>query len=411
MGGLARFSLRPGLAAVTVALTVSGAPAVEPAPPGRASRVTVPVDGAAFAAVLVAVDRDWAVTFDVDQQRRRMPAADLVVWGAPSEGRRGTQVLTAEGSLLVGKKIRLVDQQLRIGATLAGPVMLPLSDVCGLVFQRPADRLQSDRLAARVRAVPRDTDRLILTNDDRVSGTVTAIDDDHVAMETPLGGVQIETDRIAALLVRFAPVQPADDQGLDVLVGWRDGTLVHARSLVVTEASVSATLQCGARLTDGKPDDLVYLQPLGGRVVYLSDLASHNYRHMPYLTLPWPLRTDRNVLGGRLRCQNRLYSKGLGMHTAARVAYRLDRPFRRFEAEVAIDDHTACKGSAQFRVLTHADGVWTEAYASPIVRGGADPLPVSVNLAGADAMSLLVDFADHGDELDHANWLSARLVK
>ena len=30
---------------------------------------------------------------------------------------------------------------------------------------------------------------------------------------------------------------------------------------------------------------------------------------------------------------------------------------------------------------------------------------------GAARMALLVEFADRGDELDHANWLNARLVK
>ena len=411
MVGSARYCLGPGLAAAMVALIVAAALAGVRAEPGGVSRLAVPVDGAPFAATLVAVDEDWAITFDVDRERRPLPAADLVLWGEPAAGRHGPQVLTAAGCLLVGKKPRIVDRQLQIEATLAGPVALPLGEVRGIVFQPPGDRLQDDRLAARVHAAPRDTDQLILTNDDLVSGTVTAMDDAHVALATPLGGMQIEIDRIAALLFRFAPVQPADDQGLDVLVGWRHGTLVHARSLVVTATSVSATLRCGAHLTGGNPADLVCLQPLGGGVVYLSDLPADSFRHVPYLTLPWPFHTDRNVLGGKLRCRDRLYNKGLGMHTASRVAYRLDRPFRRFEAEIAIDDQADGKGSVVFRVLTHAGVVWADAYASPLVRGGAGPLPVSVDLTGADAISLLVDFADGGDELDYANWLSARLVK
>ena len=34
-----------------------------------------------------------------------------------------------------------------------------------------------------------------------------------------------------------------------------------------------------------------------------------------------------------------------------------------------------------------------------------------VDLTGAKRLTLRVDFADRGDELDHADWLNARLVK
>jgi hypothetical protein len=36
---------------------------------------------------------------------------------------------------------------------------------------------------------------------------------------------------------------------------------------------------------------------------------------------------------------------------------------------------------------------------------------VEVDLTGAKRVSLLVDFADRGDELDHVNWLDARMIR
>jgi hypothetical protein len=74
---------------------------------------------------------------------------------------------------------------------------------------------------------------------------------------------------------------------------------------------------------------------------------------------------------------------------------------------LSIDDGTSGRGSVRFRVFV--DG--RPKYASPIVRGGTAPLPVSVDLAGAKRLDLVVDFADRADELDHANWLDARLVR
>ena len=54
---------------------------------------------------------------------------------------------------------------------------------------------------------------------------------------------------------------------------------------------------------------------------------------------------------------------------------------------------------------------WTTAYESPIIRGGEPPTPISLDLKGASRLALIVEFADRGDELDHANWLNARLLK
>jgi endo-alpha-N-acetylgalactosaminidase len=74
---------------------------------------------------------------------------------------------------------------------------------------------------------------------------------------------------------------------------------------------------------------------------------------------------------------------------------------------VGVDDSTAAQGSVQFRVLV--DG--SEKFASPILRGGNPPVHVSVDLAGAKKLELVVDYADRADVLDHADWLDARLVK
>ena len=57
--------------------------------------------------------------------------------------------------------------------------------------------------------------------------------------------------------------------------------------------------------------------------MYLSDLKPAEYHQTPYLDLPWPYQTDRNVTGGLLRCGGRLYLKGLGVHSAARLVYKI----------------------------------------------------------------------------------------
>ena len=96
-------------------------------------------------------------------------------------------------------------------------------------------------------------------------------------------------------------------------------------------------------------------------------------------TLAWPYRPDRSVSGGLLRAGGRVYLKGLGVHSAAQLTYASDKPYWRFQAELAIDDETAGRGSVVFRVAVD-DQV---RYTSPIIRGGQAPTAISVDLSGA----------------------------
>ena len=85
----------------------------------------------------------------------------------------------------------------------------------------------------------------------------------------------------------------------------------------------SVTLTAAGQTWKTARERLAFLQPLGGRAVYLSDVKPADYRQTPFLDLPWPLRDDRNVTGGMLRCHGRLWLKGLGVHSAARLVYAI----------------------------------------------------------------------------------------
>lgn len=98
------------------------------------------------------------------------------------------------------------------------------------------------------------------------------------------------------------------------------------------------------------------------------------------------------------------------MHSAARAVYRVPEGVSKFAAAVALDDSAGKSGSVVFRVYRVTAGGAEQAFESEVVRGGEAPLPVEVSLDGAAAVVLVVDYADYGDQQDHANWLDARFV-
>ena len=373
--------------------------------------LAVPVDGQRFPADLIAADAKWQLTFSADGKPRILPAADLVRWGALAEPTRGPIVALADGGLLAvdtssSAVLRADKESLTVDSKLFARLKLPLESLAGIVFQPPGGPQERDLLLDRVLRAAGDSDRLLLDNGDELTGLVEAIQSETVQLHAEAGTGKIETPRVVAVIFNPALRQKPKQQPLRAWAGFADGSRLLADRLLLDESAVRITTALG-HTWKTSPKSLVALQPLGGRAVYLSDLKPAEYRHTPWLALTWPFQADRNVTGGRLRCGGRLYLKGLGLHSKAELIYALDGAYRRFDAELGIDDSTAGRGSVQFRVLV--DG--QEKYSSKTIRGGGTAVPISIDLSGAKRLELVVDFADRADVLDRADWLGARLVR
>jgi hypothetical protein len=68
-------------------------------------------------------------------------------------------------------------------------------------------------------------------------------------------------------------------------------------------------------------------------------------------------------------------------------------------------------GSATVRLLSDSgDGKWRPTFTSSMIRGGEKPVPVEVEVSGAQRLTILVDHGDHGDSQDHVDLLNARVI-
>jgi hypothetical protein len=373
----------------------------------RAAQPTaVWADGQSAPARLVAADAQWQLTFAAGGKQQVVPAAEVVRWGDFAEPPAGPLVVLADGGLLAADAPTIAKERLTAESDLLGTLTIPLQSLAGILLHPPAAGPQRDRLLVRVVRGGGDADRLILDNGDEVSGLVDGLDADHLRITAEVGPTEVALRRIVAAV--FAPTakKPPAAQSFRAWVGLSDGSRLPVTKLLLSgDAAELTTL--GAQTWKVAAKELVAIQPLGGRAVYLSDLKPAAYRQTPYLSLSWPYHDDRNVTGGLLRSGGRLYLKGLGVHSAARLSYALDGAYRRFEAKVGIDDSTGGRGSVEFRVLVDGRQRW----ASGPVRGGAPPAPVSIDLAGGKRLDLVVDYGEGADVLDHADWLDARLVK
>ncbi|GAB4207323.1 MAG: hypothetical protein OHK0022_35400 [Roseiflexaceae bacterium] len=99
------------------------------------------------------------------------------------------------------------------------------------------------------------------------------------------------------------------------------------------------------------------------------------------------------------------YAKGLGVHAASEVAYRLGGTCRSLQTDAGIDDHVGGGGSAVFQVW--ADGRLL--YDSGPTTGSDPPRRIALAIDGVDELRLVVTDGGDGDYGDHAIWAGARI--
>ncbi len=415
---IAAAGLVTGLALVLLAAQA----AMGQVPP--ATSLAVPLDGDAFSARVERIADDWTVQFQTAAAPRAVAARDLQRWGQYADTFRLTQFVLADGSLLVAQLARIAEDKLIVDGELCGRLEIPLARARGLIVDPPPSAADRDRLLEQIAVAQGVEDQLLLKNGDVLRGVLKTVqarggpaDPGPLFVTFAVEGRDflIPENKTLAIIFNPALTMQTAQPAFSCLAGFRDGSLLNVAQVSSGGALQRLTL-AGAVTLELDPEflrsDLVLLQPLSDRVVYLSDLAPLGYKHIPYLETAWPLGRDRSATGERLRHGGHTYAKGLAMHSASRAAYRLDGRWRRFEAELVLDASAGRQGSVVFRVFLGGEAEpWKRAYESPVVRGGDPAVPISVELGNSPAIALIVDFADDGDVLDRAAWLDARLIK
>ncbi|MEO8215119.1 MAG: NPCBM/NEW2 domain-containing protein, partial [Myxococcales bacterium] len=100
------------------------------------------------------------------------------------------------------------------------------------------------------------------------------------------------------------------------------------------------------------------------------------------------------------------YDKGLGVHAASLVAFRLNGACSAFKADVGVDDEASAKGSVTFQVW--ADG--QKLFDSGLVKGKTAAHPVNVNVTGKTDLWLFVDNGNDDRHEDHVDWADASIT-
>jgi alpha-galactosidase len=129
------------------------------------------------------------------------------------------------------------------------------------------------------------------------------------------------------------------------------------------------------------------------------------------------VRQDYNVLRFGQSCMDtplligtQRFAQGLGTHANSEIVVKIPAGANLFRAQVGVDNNDDTQGKhGTVEFVVEVDG--QEAFRSPVMRGGQEPAPVSVNLpAGAATLTLKADTTPDGPSHDQCDWADACFV-
>jgi hypothetical protein len=358
---------------------------------------------------------DWTLRLGPPSPRSRpadawlsLRRADLPLPPHPAEA----QLLLTNGDRLpvAPVSLKLAAERLSFHSPLfvKEEARLSISTVSVLWLATPDDTEDAEPFRRRLLARARQQDTVVMRNSDVLEGVLSQLGQKRLHIEVARRDVEVDLGKVAAVAFSSELATVPRPSGTSARLVLADGTRLTLRSAACDGETLTGTTVFDADLRVSV-EQVMALELLQGRSIYLSDLKPLVYKHVPYLGVAWPLIGDGSVAGGALRLAGSVYDRGLGMHSASRVTYAVPAGCRRFDALVGLDDHTGRRGSVRVGVLV--DSKERNLGLKGDLTHRNSPLAVHVDVDGARELTLIVDFGAGGDIGDHVNWVDARLVK
>lgn len=159
--------------------------------------------------------------------------------------------------------------------------------------------------------------------------------------------------------------------------------------------------------SDGNTTEAVQSLVVVNSFVYVSD---QNWKSAK---VGWgSIKRDKSLNGNAIKLATndgvQAYEKGLGVHATSEVVYDLTgKDFYYFTSQVGVDNTAGNNlSSVVFRVFVDGE-LMAE---TPVMRKGTPAETLSVSLAGAKTLKLVVTDGGNGNANDHANWADAKFL-
>jgi hypothetical protein len=345
--------------------------------------------------VSVVAEGEPAASLPVDEVRTLTRQTETPRIPRPSSG---CTVRLTNDDLLHADDVRMADETLTLRwkePAAGGELELPLAYVRSLLFHHdgPAEpETPRDNL---------DTDSVLLTNRDRVTGEWTALDGEAFEVETVLGPLRIERARVQQLDLN---PQLADEPLLPErhwVVSLQDGSHLTVEGLSLTDSAWRLQLASGPE-RELPADAIQAIRSYSDTVVSLTALDPLETENRSYFGERFEPLRNRNVLGRNMRIGGEPVPRGWGTSSLSRITFAVPEGARWFSTGIGLDDAAGELGGVSASVVIDGQAGWSQERIT-LREGVLHVGPLEVH--GAERVTLRVDFGPRADVQDFVNWI------
>lgn len=338
------------------------------------------------------------------------PAASVAAW-----------IELTDGSRLLARDYQADDQQASIPLSAGVTAQLPTRAVRSVRFS--AAQAELDRQWNEIRLAKVAGDVLIVRRPnqvlDYVVGQLGAADAERVKFLFEGNWIDVRRNKVDGMI--YYEAAPAAFPAPKCRLTTCAGDLWNVQDLTLQGDQLKLTSNNGAQVS--WPVSLLQTVEFGSSTtVYLSDLEPERVQWTPYVGIRsvaaeleqlFQPRRNQSLAGGPLRVQvaepdgaQQEFEKGLSIHSRTELVYRLAGEYRQLAAVAGLDPSQGRGGTVI--VVISADGVerWRQEIAAD-----APAIPIDMDVAGVNWLTVLVDFGDRADVADYLNLCDARLMK
>jgi hypothetical protein len=310
----------------------------------------------------------------------------------------------SDGSRFLGSVVGASEQDFIVEFGADRTCRLGLAAIVSIVAREPS--AAAGRVLADIAAdAQRTTDQAVVSKGEEAAvmrGAVRRITAEHVAFEFNSRALAVPWSRLAGLY--FAPPAP---RGASCRVRMIGGDVFAGRVRSGSESSI--TLQSSFFDNLELPwSGIARIECRSERMIYLSELAPAAYEFEPFFEKRWPYAVDATLTGRPIVLRGRTFPRGVCMHSRSKLTYRIGGAFDQLVFVAGIVDEMENRGDVTLRVIGGDGGVlWQR----DNVRGGQPPIAATVDVRGAQDVTLEVDYGEGLDLSDQAVWAAARLIR
>jgi hypothetical protein len=307
-----------------------------------------------------------------------------------------------------GDLVSMDSEQLVLKTGWNSEFKIPLLKVQGFWTGAVGTSEARKRYDDRLKAAAKSDTALVVARDKsiaEITGSVQGVAEKQFLFEFEGQAQKINLDRIVGVVFAAHPAAQSPSAPYQV-AELTTGERVAGTLKAISEQTVELETALGASVQIPRAN----VQRIGfrnGKLVHLSDLEPTAVEEVPYFSRRAPYRRDVNLQGKTLSMKGSTYAKGLAVHARSVLTYALDGQFDSFKALVGFDD----EGGSQGRVVCRVLGDGKQLFARTDLRGDSKPETVDISVAGIKQLTLEVDFGEHEDTGDRVIWANPKLLR